>query len=137
MPNGKTHKDYSLISFLPSYKLLIEDKTGFNKQHTLLEVLTTGVGMISSSKLTDILEPAISPIHRKFFHSIAFSSMVCSVGYYSLRELQLLRRARAASGIKEITFTEVVNIFITSVSLSYLLHLIADGFTPKGLPFWF
>lgn len=70
--------------------------------------------------LPDIIEPATSPNHRSFFHSIA---LLCAGGY-------LLYRFYV---IKDIT-NQDIKIVITALCAAYGSHLVLDALTPMGLP---
>lgn len=74
------------------------------------------------ARLPDILEPAHHPNHRQFFHSMTFAGCI-GYGMYKAYEWQpknelkkFLRRLLLIGGS------------------AYLVHLIMDGCTPKGLP---
>ncbi|HET6630750.1 MAG TPA: metal-dependent hydrolase [Woeseiaceae bacterium] len=81
-----------------------------------------GLGALCGS-LPDLIEPAVHPNHRQFFHSIAFAVMLG----YGLRELyrwqpdedwqRLLRGVGLIAGG------------------AYLVHLAMDATTAKSLPF--
>ena len=134
MPNGFTHLTINSISLIPIYNFFIEDKTGSNEHNKNIELLTAGAAVIGTAKFPDKLEPALNPNHRDFYHSILFGIMVGSLGYLALQDLRETRNVRIVAGIKKITLREVIDIFLVGASASYLIHLIADGFTPKGLP---
>ena len=68
--------------------------------------------------LPDILEPAVSPHHRQFFHSLA---MIGLTGYGILGEHTKQWSPRSRNDA-------------TICAAAYLSHLMADGLTPKGLP---
>lgn len=75
-----------------------------------------------STKLPDVLEPALHPNHRQFFHSVAFAAMLGAAAYKVYRwqpEEPVQKAAR----------------FVLLVSASaYLIHLLLDAGTPKSLP---
>lgn len=68
--------------------------------------------------LPDVLEPATSPNHRAFFHSLTTGGMVAygALGKHTEQWRSDDRFAAAAA------------------ALSFLSHLYLDGMTPKGLP---
>lgn len=134
MPNGFTHLTINGISLIPIHNLLIEDKTGNNEHNKNIELITTGAAMVGTAKFPDKLEPALNPNHRAFYHSILFGMMVGGLGYLALQDLRETRNVRIAAGIKKITLRELIDIFWVGASASYLIHLLADGFTPTGLP---
>ena len=83
-----------------------------------LEVGVFTAGGALFGVLPDILEPANSPNHRAFFHSIGFGAAVTygALGKHSQEWCPDNRFAVAAA------------------LLAYLSHLCMDGSTPKGLP---
>lgn len=89
---------------------------------TTWKPLASDAAAATLGTLPDLLEPAIHPNHRQFFHSIMFAGMV-SYGVYKTYKwhpeeprLQLLRWALLIAGG------------------AYLTHLAMDGFTTKSLP---
>jgi len=76
-----------------------------------------------AGRLPDVLEPATSPTHRQFFHSIAFLVLLSGLNVWAWN-----RWARAAAGS------------LSVASLAYASHLLFDSVTPYGLPwiglFW-
>ena len=69
--------------------------------------------------LPDIMEPANSPHHRRFFHSIAFAGTVV----YGIGEAN---RSEKLNGVDKT--------ILCSAGISYLSHLVLDSQTPAGLP---
>lgn len=76
-----------------------------------------GIGMACAS-LPDWLEPATSPNHRAFFHSLTAAGLV-SFGAFGPHSEEMDPKAQVA---------------IKAVAVSYLTHLAADFTTPKCLP---
>lgn len=70
--------------------------------------------------LPDVFEPATSPNHRSFFHSIAILVMLVS-GNLKVWESQKL--------------TEDQKLVISLLSAGYGSHLLSDSRTPKSIPF--
>jgi hypothetical protein len=58
-------------------------------------VRAAGVGMIGGL-LQDLLEPAIHPHHRKFFHSYAATALLAHANHHVSRDKQMPAEARAA-----------------------------------------
>jgi inner membrane protein len=81
-------------------------------------LLAAGVGMIGGL-LPDLLEPAIHPNHRQFFHSYAATALLAHANHHVAKNVQLPADARAG---------------IHLISLGFFSHLAADAHTPKGLP---
>lgn len=74
------------------------------------------------TKLPDMLEPAVHPNHRQFFHSVTFAGMLGLVAHkvYHWRP----------DNPKDETVR-----FISLVCMSaYFIHLLLDAGTPKSLP---
>jgi membrane-bound metal-dependent hydrolase YbcI (DUF457 family) len=112
------------------------------------ERLTTFFSAIMGSRAPDVFEPADSPDHRGFFHSLA---ACCLLGVASLAAVRELRQFEQQAG-------ETINRYVESglaipagdwwmLILSRLLicalvgflfgyesHLVLDGMTPKSLP---
>lgn len=70
--------------------------------------------------IPDVLEPATSPNHRNFFHSMAFLAILAS-GNQKIWESQNL--------------SEDQKLVISMLSAGYGSHLLSDSGTPKSLPF--
>ena len=81
-------------------------------------VLCTAVGA-GAALLPDILEPAHSPNHRAFFHSLTAAVLVayCLTGKHT--------KSWSASTL----------LLMTVVGVGYLSHLGADACTPKSIRF--
>jgi len=134
MPNGNTHKTASAV-LVPIVYLASLKNLGFQEKSTFEElILSIGIGY-STSRIPDILEPPIHPNHRAFFHSLAFAGITGYVGVKAWKDLKVRRSERIALGNLQWSFNEFLDIMIIIGSGSILLHLIMDGFTPKGLTF--
>lgn len=77
---------------------------------------------LATATLPDLIEPATSPHHRQFFHSLAVAGLL-------------------AEGMRRVHEWEVENdgdLFLKDtlmvIGASYLSHLAMDSTTPKGLP---
>lgn len=93
-----------------------------NNENELPAIAASGLFGAVCGTLPDLIEPANNPNHRQFFHSIAFGAIL-SGGLWHLwqwrpdREWQIwARRAGLVAGG------------------AYLVHLMLDSTTPKGLP---
>src|SRR5258708_4449313 len=82
------------------------------------EMLAWGALGGTAASLPDLLEPATSPNHRSFFHSLAVGTLILFI---------ILGRAS-----KE--FRPDVQEFLRVTGFSYLSHLALDIITPMGLP---
>lgn len=86
---------------------------------TLLGALAAGATGAVIALVPDILEPAIHPNHRAFFHSFAAVGLSAYVGLGQLDGPRLSQDDKLVALL---------------VSLAYISHLLLDGFTPKSLP---
>lgn len=76
----------------------------------------------AAGTLPDILEPATSPNHRQFFHSIAVVGML-GWGLWRLWEWQ-----------PEDDAQKLLKWLGLCAGGAYLVHLVMDATTPRGLP---
>lgn len=134
MPNGNIHNTAGAILGTSIY-LTIQDNSTEKRNVDLGELfLFSGIGL-STARIPDIIEPATNPNHRDFFHSLVFAGIMGYVGVKALQDFQTRRLERRASGIEKWSKYEYVDIAIMIAAGSILLHIVMDGFTPKGLPF--
>lgn len=80
-----------------------------------------GVAYLTAT-LPDILEPASNPHHRKFFHSLTFGGLV-AYGIY-----------KAYQWNPETPAERWLRLISIAAGGAYLVHLLQDAGTPKGLP---
>lgn len=80
--------------------------------------VSVGAGVIGAS-LHDLVEPAIHPNHRAFFHSIAFNGLLAAS----------IRRAWM-----DPTMPPERRVLFAVLGLGCLSHPCLDALTPKGLP---
>jgi len=74
------------------------------------------------TKLPDVLEPAVNPNHRQFFHSLAFAAAV-AVGWKALYDWQ--------PETDDARFWRKVGMIGAG---AYLCHLVLDATTKRSLP---
>lgn len=74
------------------------------------------------TKLPDILEPAVHPNHRQFFHSVAFASLLGMAGY------------KAYKWNPDNPVDEAIRFVLMVAIGAYGIHLLLDANTPKSLP---
>lgn len=84
--------------------------------------LVAGTAAAFLTKLPDILEPATSPNHRQFFHSVAFAGLLC-IAFDELGKWQ----PESADG-------EFLKALGQVAIPAYLIHLFLDSLTSKSLP---
>lgn len=115
--NGPTHR---LVAGA-AVGLYLADRDSKEGARTLKPVIG-GTAAAFFTNLPDILEPATSPNHRAFFHSLTFAAML-GVSLHKLHQWK--------------TETEAER-FLRSVGLlagsAYLIHLALDFTTRKSLP---
>ncbi|MDO9177679.1 MAG: metal-dependent hydrolase [Agitococcus sp.] len=75
--------------------------------------------------LPDLIEPALHPNHRQFFHSLTFASLLIS-GMKSAYEWQPKPHDDAGRMLRALGLIG---------SGAYLVHLMMDATTPKSIPF--
>ncbi len=92
-----------------------------NKTLTLKPVAGGVIAALSSS-LPDMLEPAIHPHHRQFFHSLAFGTLL-GYGAYKLYKWEPTEEAH-----------KIARYLLLIILSAYLLHLLMDSFTSKSIP---
>lgn len=74
------------------------------------------------TNLPDVLEPALHPKHRQFFHSWAFAGIL-GLAAHKIYKWE-----------PENGFDESVRFVLLVGAGAYLLHLLLDAGTPKSLP---
>jgi hypothetical protein len=88
----------------------------------------TGMPFVSAAlagcagSIPDVLEPAIHPNHRQFFHSVVAGGLV------------LFGAKKLYDWEPETDFQKIVRYAALVSAGAYLMHLILDGCTPKSLP---
>ncbi|HAV92818.1 TPA: hypothetical protein DCW38_06525 [candidate division WOR-3 bacterium] len=81
-----------------------------------VELLMTGYAV--ASMLPDIIEPALNPMHRQFFHSVSCLILI-GLMLYKINDSTLESKSKE---------------LLSSLFVGYISHLIADLTTPAGLP---
>lgn len=84
--------------------------------------LAMGTAAALLPSLPDVLEPAVHPNHRRFFHSLTFA---LAVGY-SMR--------RAYAWETQGPWEQLARYALLVGGAAYLAHLARDAFTAKSLP---
>jgi inner membrane protein len=120
------------------------------REISIAELLGGALSGAVASKLPDSLEPAIHPNHRSTFHSLCF---LAGAGVVVLpwmeekrqRQYQLADYARSQANAsvnesdrrywqQKTLWHEFVAGLFAGLVVGYISHLVADSFTPKGLP---
>lgn len=126
MPNRKTHLIAGAISGAAIPLVLPRDVE--EKSVKLLGdiLLSASAGSVAGI-LPDLLEPPISPNHRDLFHSYVFGALV---GYSGVKLFQsLTERFNSLDDAQR-----VFMIIALAVVAAFVLHLLMDSLTAKGLP---
>ncbi len=117
MANGPTHQ---LVAALTIGGVLVHNENQYGEK-TLKPLAGAAVAAVVTN-LPDILEPALHPHHRQFFHSIAFAS-VLGRGIYELHQWK-----PDEDWEKAVRFLALVS------GYAYLVHLAIDAFSARSLP---
>jgi inner membrane protein len=96
--------------------------TETDPQKRISKSLSGAVLAAGCTKLPDVLEPAVHPNHRQFFHGVAFAGLLGTAVY------KLYRWEPEHSSEKLLRFSLLVG------TSAYLIHLLLDAGTPKSLP---
>jgi len=125
MSDTRTHVKGSLtFSLLWESVLLIKDFTDEKKIDTVLALKRLGIAgtfAVIGVLLPDILEPATSPHHRQFFHSLFLAGLLITF-------FVMLKK-------KTITIeNDDVRRILNNLGIGYSVHMVQDAGTPKGLP---
>lgn len=97
-----------------------EQKQG---QATAGPLVSSGLAALLT-KLPDLLEPATSPNHRQFFHSLALASMLGMV----------LHKLHVWTPAEEDELSKFLRWLGLLAGSAYLIHLALDFTTAKSLP---
>lgn len=119
MPNGAVH---TMAAAVAVGGLVVATAEQGREDVAVKAVAGSGVAVLGS-KLPDLLEPAIHPHHRQFFHSVVFLAAL-GAGAYKLYKWE-----------PETTSGEWLRFLLLGAAAGYALHLIMDGCTPRSLPF--
>lgn len=74
------------------------------------------------TRLPDVLEPAVHPNHRQFFHSVVFAGLLAAATH------KVYRWEPETPGEEVARFVMLVG------AAAYFIHLVLDATTPKSLP---
>jgi len=125
MPNRDIHMNGALKAAFPlEIFLLIMDFSIDKKIDLLISLKRLGIAgsfAVIGVLLPDILEPASSPGHRKFFHSLLLAGLL--VTFFVMLNKKLITIEN-----------EDVKRIINYLGFGYGMHLLQDSVTPMGLP---
>lgn len=118
MSNGPTHiaaSGLGVFAFVAIQEYL-------EKGEITGKSLAAGGLAAATTRLPDIFEPAYYPNHRQFFHSLGFAGLL-GYGMYRLYKWET-----------DDDIGRILRLAGLFVGGSYLIHLLCDSGTPKGLP---
>lgn len=116
MPNGNGHRLIAALT-IGCTSLANELNKG---EATGMPLLNAAIAALTTN-LPDLIEPASNPHHRQFFHSIACGCLVAGAGF-KLHQWQ-----------PEEDWEKVLRQVLLVGCAAYVVHLIADASTPRGL----
>ena len=115
MANGATHTAVGALTGLAM-------AAGRNRESEEVNPLFAIGASTFFAKLPDLIEPAIHPHHRQFFHSIAILAMI-------------------GGGLKKVYHWnpedkggQILRFLTLCAGAGYISHLVLDGLTPQSLP---
>lgn len=116
--NGPAHRTFTGLS-IAAFLAMQERREG--KPATALPLAGGAAGALLAC-LPDLLEPAIHPNHRQFFHSVAFAGLLLA-GFIKLKAFE----PKTPEG-------ELLRLLGLVAIPAYLIHLAMDATTVKSLP---
>lgn len=117
MPSKNTHQNIAALAMFSSQ--LVTEVNGGNL--TVKPFVNAALAAMATN-LPDLIEPATNPHHRQFFHSMLFGSLVASAGV-KLYQWQ-----------PEEEWENILRQVMLVGCGAYVIHLLADSLTPRGLP---
>ena len=117
MPNASAHKSGAVIAVG-----LITAAATYKQDNAFVKTAAASALSYSLGTLPDLLEPATSPNHRQFFHSLTFMGLVAA-GMYKLYQWEA-----------EDEIDKLMRFTLLVAGGAYVTHLLMDSSTPKGLP---
>jgi len=117
MPNAATHRFGAAVTL--AVAAAHEDQKNGVQTSRLLAAACAGVAL---GTLPDVLEPALHPNHRDFFHSLACAGLIGLV-FHRLYRWETKTEGEA-----------LTRFLLLAAGGAFLTHLAMDAFTSKGLP---
>ena len=118
MSNGPTHEMASCLGVFLASAIDEYQETGA----VSIKPFAAASLAKATARLPDIIEPATNPHHRQFFHSLVFAGGL-GYGLYKLYQWETEDELQA-----------LLRFAGLAIGSSYLIHLLCDAGTPKGLP---
>lgn len=119
MPNARIHATVGVVTGLAAW---ISAERNAGRSICFGDLVIPAIAGLVSGLLADLIEPATSPNHRAFAHSLMLVVLVAAVIFTADHYLRDEKRQREHS-------------FLACIMSAYLSHLLLDSFTAKGLPF--
>lgn len=119
MPCAATHR---LVNMTATAAFLAAHKPGPDN-HALPHPAVGATLSATLATLPDLIEPAVHPHHRQFFHSLVFAGLV-GYGIHKAYHWQ-----------PQTQLHEIIRLAVLLGGSAYLLHLAADFMTARSLPF--
>jgi membrane-bound metal-dependent hydrolase YbcI (DUF457 family) len=118
VPNARTHATVGAVTGLAAW-ISAERNAGHSIRFG--DLVIPAIAGFVSGLLADFIEPATSPNHRAFAHSLMFVALIAAVIFTADHYLRDDEQQRERS-------------ILACIMLAYLSHLLLDSFTAKGLP---
>ena len=117
MPNAKAHLIVGAITGAAVNLHLQLERSGPERtvRFDWGELLICSAAAGAAALLPDLLEPATTPNHRKFFHSLTMAALVAY--------------AMTGRHTKKLSAKDLL--LLTMIGMGYLSHLAADATTPR------
>lgn len=117
MSNGTTHRLAAAVAVGTALA-----HAEYNRNETTLRPVVGAVLAAATTNLPDLIEPALHPNHRQFFHSVAFAGIL-GWGAYKVYEWEA-----------EHPVDKAIRLVLLVGAAGYLIHLALDACSPKSLP---
>lgn len=115
--NAAEHRLASALALAAAGAVMAE-----KPEHQTVSAMAGCVGGYCFATLPDLIEPATSPHHRQFFHSVLFAAML-GFGLYKLYRWE-----------PETPGGQLLRVLALGAGGAYLLHLALDATTKRSLP---
>ena len=151
MPKRQVH-DATSTAVGGALALVLAHESEQTPRNSGLEMFGGLLGGFIGGRLPDLAEPATSGNHRRVLHSQVMLAGVTSLAIRQAEQWQDELRARAdataARGVVATTTLDAWGLWAQEVALrilagavpslagGYVTHLVLDGRTPRGLPFF-
>lgn len=133
MPNRDTHVLAGALCAAIAALHLSRDE---RPEHRFAETLGGVLGGCLGSRLPDLFDPPIGPLHRSYAHGgLAVSAVAAAdLGAWRAACRQSAARCAAAGAPGGEILNRMLAGFLSGVHAGYGSHLALDAFTPRSLP---